>query len=67
MRHLADRLQDLLGSGNGAKAGQATPAAAGSSDSLQSVLDRLQSTLQQRLQSYGTATPAASSSTSLTA
>lgn len=48
---VADRLQSLLG-------GDST----GSAD-LKSVLDRLQQTLQQTLQSYRTAAPAASSGT----
>ena len=80
VRHLADRLQDLLSSVNGSgTTGTASTSTASTSnaatnttsrtaqpDSLQSVLDRLQTTLQQTLQSYGTAA-AATSTTSLTA
>ena len=63
IRDMADRLQDLLGNGTDA----ATPSSAGGSkDSLESVLNTLQQTLQHRLASYGSQATA-SSSTSLTA
>ena len=82
IRHLADRLQELLSSNN-LPAGSATPAAsstpstaasstaiassAGSDpNSLQSVLDRLQTTLQQTLANYGSSAQIATSGTLVT-
>ena len=63
IRHIAERLQSLLNDGSQPSA---TTSQASGSDSLQSVLDTLQKTLQQRLQSYATATPA-TATTALTA
>lgn len=68
VRHLADRLQDLLAAGGGTAQAGSTSTASGANQpvSLQSVLDRLQSTLQQTLQSYGK-DAAKTATTSLTA
>ena len=66
VRNVADRLQDLLAGGSGSVASQAAITDTSQPTSLQSVLDRLQSTLQQTLQSYGSAA-ANKASTSLTA
>lgn len=66
VRHLADRLQDLLASTGGAPASPAVASGTDQPANLQSVLDRLQSTLQQTLQSYGK-DAAKTATTSLTA
>ena len=68
VRHLADRLQDLLANADSSTKAASPDAAAGTNQpvNLQTVLDRLQSTLQQSLQSYGNAT-AKPATTSITA
>ena len=64
IRHLADRLQDLLG-GAGASNPASASTTSGAQPNLQSVLSTLQQTLQQRLASYGS--QAAAATTTLTA
>ena len=64
IRHLADRLQELLGNSTPATTSSSAPN--GASGSLDSVLNTLQQTLQHTLSRYGSQANA-SSSTSLTA